>query len=303
MKHTVFKKAALKKKSEELGIPFSNLLAGYVLEQLMYLIADSPFSLFLWLRNGDVLGVEQYKKKSQLTLEFSYLTDPAAKDKGDMVPGRPLGLKMGYVMLLNILKEEKVPEVKWKGRATEKGGVVELEVSGEFEEMSVPIRMRIRELTEEGMTPVRASFPLMMEPEKRIPYLEYPSEVMLAENLFAILQKMELIPQMDAYDVVYQLLGSLAVDGRRVRQLLLSMCEKDGMKLEESRCDDVISYKKYAYMRKRWEKYLRGQKKDGPSWDEVMGRIESFLPRVWASICKDEIFFGDWMPELGRYLD
>ena len=48
MKHTIIEKAALKAKSEETGIPFSNLLAGYVLEELMYLIEDSPFSLFLW---------------------------------------------------------------------------------------------------------------------------------------------------------------------------------------------------------------------------------------------------------------
>ena len=66
MKHTIIDKSALKAKSEELGIPFSNLLAGYVLEELMYLIEDSPFSLFLWLKNGYVLGVEQYQKKNIL---------------------------------------------------------------------------------------------------------------------------------------------------------------------------------------------------------------------------------------------
>ena len=59
MKHTIIEKAALKAKSEETGIPFSNLLAGYVLEELMYLIEDSPFSLFLWLKNSGALGVEQ----------------------------------------------------------------------------------------------------------------------------------------------------------------------------------------------------------------------------------------------------
>ena len=63
MKHTIIEKAALKAKSEETGIPFSNLLAGYVLEELMYLIEDSPFSLFLWLKNSSALGVEQYRKK------------------------------------------------------------------------------------------------------------------------------------------------------------------------------------------------------------------------------------------------
>ena len=64
MKHTIIEKAALKAKSEETGIPFSNLLAGYVLEELMYLIEDSPFSLFLWLKNSGARGGTVPEEKS-----------------------------------------------------------------------------------------------------------------------------------------------------------------------------------------------------------------------------------------------
>lgn len=88
MKHTIIEKAALKAKSEETGIPFSNLLAGYVLEELMYLIEDSPFSLFLWLKNSGALGVEQYRKKNLLTLDFAYVTDPRAMKREGIVRGR-----------------------------------------------------------------------------------------------------------------------------------------------------------------------------------------------------------------------
>ena len=63
MKHTIIEKAALKAKSEKTGIPFSNLLAGYVLEELMYLIEDSPFSLFLWLKNSGALRVNSTGRK------------------------------------------------------------------------------------------------------------------------------------------------------------------------------------------------------------------------------------------------
>ena len=107
MKHTIIEKAALKAKSEETGIPFSNLLAGYVLEELMYLIEDSPFSLFLWLKNSGALGVEQYRKKNLLTLDFAYVTDPRAMKREGIVPGQELSLKMGYVMLAYILKVER----------------------------------------------------------------------------------------------------------------------------------------------------------------------------------------------------
>ena len=140
MKHTIIEKAALKAKSEETGIPFSNLLAGYVLEELMYLIEDSPFSLFLWLKNSGALGVEQYRKKNLLTLDFAYVTDPRAMKREGIVPGQELSLKMGYVMLAYILKVEKVPDISWKGRASAGDHRVDLEIAGEFEEMTAWFR-------------------------------------------------------------------------------------------------------------------------------------------------------------------
>lgn len=303
MKRTIVEKAALKAKSEELGIPFSNLLAGHVLEELMYLIADSPFSLFFWLKNKSALGIEQYRKKNILTLEFAYMTDPSAMKKEGIVPGQKLSLKMGYVMLSYILKVEKVPEIKWKGRASFQNEELELEVTGEFEEMTVPIHIRITELTEDGMVPLRRDFPLFMQNNRRIPYLQYPSEITLAEQLFLIIKNMELLPEMRPYDTVYQILSVEAVDGRHIREMIWEYCQKEEISIEEERVETILSYQNYTYMRKRWEKYLRHRKRKEPSWDEVMTQLNGFLPRIWRSICRDEIFFGDWMPELGRFLD
>lgn len=303
MKHTMIDKSALKAKSEELGIPFSNLLAGYVLEELMYLIEDSPFSLFLWLKNSNVLGIEQYREKNVLTLEFGYVTDKLAMKKEGIVPGQELSLKMGYVMLAYILKVDKVPEISWKGRAGMKGNAVELEITGELEEMVVPIHIRITKLMEEGLVPVRRDFPLFMQGNRKIPYLEYPVESILAEQLFAIIKHMELLPEMKAYDMTYQILKTDAIDGRHIREMLCAHCKREELMPDEKRADEILAYRDYAYMRRRWEKYLRHHKRNEPTWDEVMDVLAEFLPRIWNSLCRDEVIFGDWMPDLGRFLD
>lgn len=303
MKHTIIEKAALKAKSEELGIPFSNLLAGYVLEELMYLIEDSPFSLFLWLKNSNVLGVAQYRKKNLLTLEFGYMTDKRAMQKEGIVPGQELSLKMGYVMLAHILKVEKVPEIAWKGRAALKNNAVELEVTGEFAEMTVPVHIRITALREEGLSPVKRELPLFMQNGRKIPYLEYPVENILAEQLFSILKNMELLPELRAYDVVYQILKTDPVDARHIREMLYSLCRREQLVPEAERAEEILAYRNYRYMRSRWEKYLRHRKRKEPDWDAVMDVLAAFLPRIWDSLCRDEVVFGDWMPDLGRFLD
>ena len=63
MEHNQIKKADLKKKSEEQKIPFSNLLAGYVIEELFYLVYDSEFGEELWLKNDRIPGVETYREQ------------------------------------------------------------------------------------------------------------------------------------------------------------------------------------------------------------------------------------------------
>ena len=114
---------------------------------------------------------------------------------------------------------------------------------------------------------------------------------------------MELIPEMSAYDTAYQILCTEAVDGRHIRDMLGEFCEKELLIPEMARAEEIISYQNYSYMRKRWEKYLRHRSRKEPSWQEVMTVLEGFLPRIWKSLCEDEVFFGDWMPELGRFLD
>lgn len=303
MKHTMVDKAALKEKSEELNIPFSNLLAGYVLESLVYLIEDSPFSMFLWLKNSNVLGMDQYREKNVLTLEFGYVTDRHNMKKDSIAPGQELSLKMGYVILAHVLKVEKVPEISWMGRAGMNGDVVELEVTGELEEMVVPIHIRITTITEEGLVPVRREFPLFMQENQMVSYLEYPVESVLAEQLFAIIKHMELLPEMRAYDMVYEILKSEVINGRHIRAMLLAYCKKEELIPEESRVEDILAYRDYTYMRKRWEKYLRHSKRTEPGWEEIMEVLAKFLPRIWNSLCRDEVIIGEWMPDLGRFLD
>ena len=169
--------------------------------------------------------------------------------------------------------------------------------------MTVPIHIRVTELTEEGLVPVKRTFMPFMEGGKQIPYLEYPVESILSEQLFAIIKNMELLPEMRAYDTVYQILKTDPVDARHIREMVCNYCKREQLIPEAGRIKEILSYRNYTYMRKRWEKYLRHRKKKEPTWDDVMSVLSEFLPRIWKSLCNDEVIFGDWMPDLGRFLD
>ena len=40
-----------------------------------------------------------------------------------------------------------------------------------------------------------------------------------------------------------------------------------------------------------------------PQWKEVIELLTAFFAPIFEGVLKDEVFLGDWMPELGRYLE
>ncbi len=133
-------------------------------------------------------------------------------------------------------------------------------------------------------------------------YQHFPVETYLAEQLFSILKFLELIPSMEVYDTTFRLLEQETVDGRHIYETLSFLCGNEEVIPQEKRIEMLESYDTYTYMKKRWEKYVRKQGIENVSWEIVLHRIVLFLRPVWNAMCRDEVFFGDWMPDLERYL-
>ena len=66
--------------------------------------------------------------------------------------------------------------------------------------------------------------------------------------------------------------------------------------------DMVKTYKDYTFMKKKWKVFLRSIHSKEPAWEQVMERFVSFFEPIWKAVAEDFIFFGDWMPELNRFL-
>jgi hypothetical protein len=169
--------------------------------------------------------------------------------------------------------------------------------------MVVPIGIQIVEVEGTDVTPEKCDFEPFLREGERVFYWREPPAAVLAEQFFLILQNMELVVQMSPYERIWDILSKESVDGRHVGELLRENCEKGEIPFEPHRVEEVVAYKNYTFMRKRWEKHLKKRKMDHPGWEEVMEYVEAFLPAIWNTICRNEIFFGDWMPGIRRFLD
>ena len=116
---------------------------------------------------------------------------------------------------------------------------------------------------------------------------------------------MELIPDMEIYREVFFILRNETLNGRHVCELLEDMCKTEEMIPDMERAEQIFSYRDYPYMKKRWEKFCRHSAIAGTEtlkWEKEMECFHHFLGDMWEAVCRDEVFFGDWMPELARFL-
>ena len=60
----------LRQRSEELQIPFENLLLASVLEEIVQRIAESDYADSIWLKNSVRLNRENYRNKVEQNLSF-----------------------------------------------------------------------------------------------------------------------------------------------------------------------------------------------------------------------------------------
>lgn len=117
-----------------------------------------------------------------------------------------------------------------------------------------------------------------------------------------MMEWLELVSDMGCYWRTYEILKTQSLSGRFVLEELQTLTENEPGVKTKKRFAQISEYRDYAYMRKRWEKYLRNHGKKKVAWEEALELILTFAEPVWNCLCDNEIFFDDWMPELGRFL-
>lgn len=282
---------AIKIKSEELEIPFANILSGYVVETAVALVATTVYGKDMWLCNYRDLGIDVYKKKPSLTLIYRY---QGRESLADFCTGLCADLKVRYQQEGFILKEI---------RQEQRGRGIDIQLELLLEEKYIPLALEVEQSASTHLFPKEETFRLLMENNKTVELKLYPMEQMVANHLAKIIQQLELLNDMEHYIELYDMLKQYPLEGRKVRDELVHICEDQHIATDNKAYALWSTYGDYTYMKKKWKVLLRREKRSEPGWQEAFRLIEKFFHPIWQAICKEEIFFGDWMPEIERFLE
>jgi hypothetical protein len=292
----------LKKRSVELEIPFADLLWGYIIEDFMLRIYDSRYGELWWLETYPVLGLEVYREKERKTLRFCYRECKMKRSAAKTDPGQKLTEPMAEHMLEQMFSMENIWQVHWRWDLVMESGEAKIHFVGSYRDMEVPINVVVRPISGEKLSSGIRCDALSALGGRELMYPIYAPESLLCREIYMIVERLELINDMESYYNAYRILKTESIKGRDVLDEMGGLLRSAPKVKKEQRIEQIAGYRSYAYMRKRWEKYARHHGRDELKWEEVLDLILTFLKPIWHCLCSDEVFFDDWMPEIGRFI-
>ena len=283
--------SAVKAKSEELKIPYENLLSAFVIEEAVMAFCGSDEAENFRLKNNSILSLEYYRRKAPTRLEYMILSE------------EELTVRNVIHRMSKIFQNEKKAELWWKYRVEKEDEGICVYLSAKIEELQIPVQLVLEQEKEEPSDPSHEELHPFLEEERSVEYLHYPMEGILAEHFIRIMRDMELINDIGSYYILYELLSKEMNSSRKVTEQIESLAKEQKIPLKKERFEMFEGYQSSSYMKKKWKSYLKKEKKKTPSFEKVMKVMIAYYRPIWDSLAEGNYYLGDWMPELMRYLD
>lgn len=283
----------IRQRSHELQIPYEHLLAASVLEEVVYRLAESKDSECFWIKNHAKLNLECYRKKVDLQLYY-FLKESKQfhYKKGDIS-------NLFAVTFRNYKKDA----VHWNYRVQMDGAKISVDLTGEIANVKVPVSVRLEPVTQENLVPYRKEIKLFTNNNRKVCLHCFPSENVIAEKFLEIMDKLELLNDLSCYMEVYDILKKESLSGRKVWELFMDGCGKRRIPADRRRFALWQSYRENRYMEQKWKAYLKREHRKQPDWQDVMDLADRFFSVIWDHMCRNVVYLGDWMPELGRWIE
>lgn len=283
----------IRQRSEELQLPFENLLAASILEEIVQRMIESEYADCFWMKNSARLSLDHYRRKVDLNLTFFIQESEKLHYKKSEIS------RVCAELFRNIKKDA----VHWNYNIWMDWNIFYISLTAMISSVKVPVKIKLEHHQDEQLKAYRKDLRLITNNNKIIRINCFPSENVAAEKFLDILEKLELMNDLSGYMEIYEILKKEALSGRKVWELVNEGCKERGIAVEKSRFDLLLSYQNSSFMKKKWKAFLRHEKKKGPGWDEILQMIDLFFSVIWQHMCENLIYLGDWMPELGRYID
>lgn len=260
-------------------------------EEILKKIEEQSWNKKLLLKNDAFLKNEKYQKTLLDKIVF-------------FTPGEEIEeITVNVTSLFQTAEQETAKDMQIIFRRKSNiGSPVKIFLEIRKEPYRIPFEMHLIPFPGHEIFPQKKNA-AMTGKQENFTYQMFPPEEFLTLAFYEIIKDLELIKDMSWYKEVYEILCKEPVDGRKVWENMNRLTREYPIPSFEKRLDTFIGYKDYGYMKRRWKSQSKRAMEPYPQWKKVIELLSEFFTPIFEGVLKDEVFLGDWMPELGRYLD
>lgn len=281
----------------ESGRKTEEVLRTVVVEEVMARLAASKFGRSLWLASYVPKGGNVQKRVS-----YYYRKDEKVRRADGFVPGQDLSAPGFVPAFLSYIKVLLAPDFRLEEKSiAAHRGILYAEFSVFLEAMHTPLVLYFVE-NDEDLAPEKIVFTPRFG-GKTVDVLTYPFENICAADCAILLGRLSFVNDLEPFAELYGIISQNACDGTSFQVRLRSACLKNNISFTSSRLEKFRGLRDNAAFAKKWDKRRKKAPDADIPWGTVIDTLFAFVEPVWKACMEGTVFFGDWMPELGRYLD
>lgn len=267
----------IQEKSKKTKIPYQNLLVGSSKEWILERLFSESKIDSLYLKRSSQIGLLSYSTGCHKALYFS-ATKPLSQILQEL---------QDIFDSLEVIKNENE---------------LEIIVQVPFDKLNLGITMHISSCEVKKAQTYTLFCHLIYENEKIIEIPCFYPEAELAEYFCVMYNQMELFLDVEVLEIIYVYATTKKLNGKYLSIYLEEELNKQEKSFTEEKKKQFFEALQVKALQKRYKGYLRSQKRVSPSFEEIECIMKKLFEPVLDSMAKQEIFFGDWIPELERYL-
>ncbi len=281
----------------ESGRKTEDVLRTVVVEEVMARLAGSKFGRCLWLASYVPKGGNVQKRVS-----YYYRKDISVTRADGFVPGQSLGAPGFVSAFLSYIEVLMAPDFRLEEKSiAAHRGVLYAEFSVSIEAMHTPLVLYFVE-NDEDLAPEKITFAPRYG-GRAVDLFTYPFENICADDYGILLSRLEFVNNLEPFAELYGIVSQNACDGTAFQVRLRAVCHENNIPFTVSRLGKFGGLRENKSFAKKWDKRRKKAPDADIPWSDVIDTLYAFAEPVWKACMEDTVFFGDWMPELSRYLD
>lgn len=293
MNRKTIDEADIRAVAQEKKLPLEIVLSRFVLLEFARLIAKSTFSGRLLCVNPRAINSETDSgvRTGNTILKYHYILNPGENfDRASFT----------YV-LKSAVKYVDDTAVEYSWQTEIEGERLKINVQGSLGDLMVPFCVYV-ESGKEMLRPQNVVIPDVMSADEEYQIYIYPASSKIAADMLVIIRDLDFIADMGYYESIYQTLKTMEYDARHLQKAFFDMMSSEEVPVDDERFEMIRNYTASSRMKKRWSSHIKKKKRSEVLWEDVIKTIMGAFETIWNAQKAGEVFIGDWMPELGKYL-